>query len=127
MKKKYVTLLLSLVLGFVFLSDSLLRAEEPIPIEKPDQIILITAERFTFTPSKIKVKKGSLVEIVLRSEDTDHGFRLEAANIDKIIPPEGKGRLRIQFRAKKTGRYPFECSRPCGAGHNLMRGEIIVE
>ena len=74
MKKKYVTLLLSLVLGFVFLSDSLLRAEEPIPIEKPDQIILITAERFTFTPSKIKVKKGSLVEIVLRSEDTDHGF-----------------------------------------------------
>ena len=127
MKKKYVTLFLSLVLGFVFLSDSLLRAEEPIPIEKPDQIILITAERFTFTPSKIKVKKGSLVEIVLRSEDTDHGFRLEAANIDKIIPPEGKGRLRIQFRAKKTGRYPFECSRPCGAGHNLMRGEIIVE
>ena len=127
MKKKYVTLLLSLVLGFVFLSDSLLRAEKPIPIEKPDQIILITAERFTFTPSKIKVKKGSLVEIVLRSEDTDHGFRLEAANIDKIIPPEGKGRLRIQFRAKKTGRYPFECSRPCGAGHNLMRGEIIVE
>jgi len=127
MKKKYVTLLLSLVLGFVFLSDRLLRAEEPIPLEKPDQIILITAERFTFTPSKIKVKKGSLVEIVLRSEDTDHGFRLEAANIDKIIPPEGKGRLRIQFRAKKTGRYPFECSRPCGAGHNLMRGEIIVE
>jgi len=127
MKKKYVTLFLSLVLGFVFLSDRLLRAEEPIPLEKPDQIILITAERFTFTPSKIKVKKGSLVEIVLRSEDTDHGFRLEAANIDKIIPPEGKGRLRIQFRAKKTGRYPFECSRPCGAGHNLMRGEIIVE
>ena len=127
MKKKYVTLLLSLVLGFVFLSDSLLRAEEPIPIEKPDQIILITAERFTFTPSKIKVKKGSLVEIILRSEDTDHGFRLESANIDKIIPPEGKGRLRIQFRAKRTGKYPFECSRPCGAGHNLMRGEIIVE
>ena len=127
MKKHFVTTFQYLFLGSVLLSYSLLVAKEPMPIEKPDQIILITAERFTFTPSKIKVKKGSLVEIVLRSEDTDHGFRLEAANIDKIIPPEGKGRLRIQFRAKKTGRYPFECSRPCGAGHNLMRGEIIVE
>ncbi len=127
MKKHFVTTFQCLFLGSVLLSSSLLVAKEPMPIEKPDQIILITAERFTFTPSKIKVKKGSLVEIVLRSEDTDHGFRLESANIDKIIPPEGKGRLRIQFRAKRTGRYPFECSRPCGAGHNLMRGEIIVE
>ncbi|MCH2694680.1 MAG: cupredoxin domain-containing protein [Acidobacteriia bacterium] len=127
MKKNFVTRFQYLLLGSILLSYSPLVAKEPIPIEKPDQVILITAERFTFTPSKIKVKKGSLVEIVLRSEDTDHGFRLESANIDKIIPPAGKGRLRIQFRAKRTGRYPFECSRPCGAGHNLMRGEIIVE
>lgn len=127
MKNYFVTPFQCLFLGSVMLSYSLLVAKEPMPIEKPDQIILITAERFTFTPSKIKVKKGSLVEIILRSEDTDHGFRLESANIDKIIPPEGKGRLRIQFRAKRTGKYPFECSRPCGAGHNLMRGEIIVE
>ena len=127
MKKHYMMVLGCLVLGFIFLSNSLYKAKEPVPIEKPDQIISITAERFTFTPSQIKVKKGSLVEIVLRSEDTDHGFRLEAANIDRIIPPAGKGRLRIQFRAKRKGKYSFECSRPCGAGHNLMRGEIIVE
>jgi cytochrome c oxidase subunit 2 len=94
---------------------------------KPDKVIAISAERFTFSPSKIKLKQGAVVEFVVTSEDTDHGFRIPKANIDAAVPPQGKGELRIRFIAKEKGVYAFECSRPCGAGHNLMRGTIIVE
>jgi cytochrome c oxidase subunit 2 len=89
--------------------------------------INIVAERFTFSPSKVKVRQGTTVEFVITSDDTDHGFRIPKANIDAAIPQQGKGELRVRFVAKEKGVYAFECSRPCGAGHNLMRGTIVVE
>ena len=94
---------------------------------KPDRRVNITAERFTFSPSRIKVKQGQEVEFLITSDDTSHGFRIPAAGIDAEIPQQGKGELRVRFIAREKGRFAFECSRPCGAGHNLMRGEIIVE
>ena len=94
---------------------------------KPDKVVAITAERFTFSPSRIKVKQGSLVEFVLTSDDTDHGFRMPSANIDVAIPQQGRGEIRVRFLAREKGTFAFECSRPCGAGHNLMRGTLVVE
>jgi cytochrome c oxidase subunit 2 len=94
---------------------------------KPDKVISLSAERFAFSPSRIKLKQGSVVEFVITSEDTDHGFRIPSANIDAAIPQQGKGELRVRFVAREKGKFPFECSRACGAGHNLMRGLIVVE
>jgi cytochrome c oxidase subunit II len=94
---------------------------------KPDKVISLVAERFTFSPSKVKVKQGWLVEFVLSSDDTDHGFRIPSANIDVAIPQQGRGEARVRFLAREKGTFAFECSRPCGAGHNLMRGTIVVE
>ena len=95
--------------------------------ERPIQRIRVTAERFSFTPSQIKVKAGTVVEVVAESEDTSHGFHLADAGIDTEIPARGKGEMRLRFEAVQAGTYYFECSRPCGAGHNTMRGTIIVE
>ena len=53
-----------------------------VPQTKPDRTIHIVAERFFFTPARIVVKQGSVVELILTSEDTDHGFRLAAANVN---------------------------------------------
>jgi cytochrome c oxidase subunit 2 len=94
---------------------------------QPVKVVNMTAERFTFTPSQVKVKAGTLIEFVIESEDTNHGFRIPAAGINAVIPKRGKGELRVKFHAEKPGRYLFECSKPCGAGHNIMRGVIIVE
>ena len=93
----------------------------------PDRTVSISAERFTFNPSRITVKQGQVVEFVITSDDTDHGFRIPAAGIDVAIPPSGKSEVRVRFLAKEKGKFVFECSRPCGAGHNLMRGEIVVK
>jgi len=37
------------------------------------------------------------------------------------------GEVRVRFVAKEKGRFGFECSRACGAGHHLMRGELVVQ
>ena len=94
---------------------------------KPDRVVTIAAERFTFNPTKVTVKQGQLVEFVLISDDTDHGFKIVNTAIDVAIPPQGRGEVRVRFIARDKGRFVFECSRPCGAGHNLMRGSLEVK
>ena len=89
--------------------------------------IKIVAERFSFTPSTIRVAQGTLLELELSSDDTFHGFRLPKANINVTIPARRRDSIKVLFDARKPGKYPFECSRPCGAGHTMMRGVIIVE
>lgn len=93
----------------------------------PDKVVSISAERFTFNPAKVTVKQGETIEFVLTSDDTGHGFRIPSAGIDVAIPSSGRGEIRVRFTAKEKGTFTFECSRPCGAGHNLMRGSIVVK
>ena len=102
-----------------------LLAQDPLT-RKPDRVVTLVAERFTFNPSKVTVRQGDLVEFVVTSDDTDHGFRILSAGIDAAIPQQGKGELRVRFLANEKGQFVFECSRPCGAGHNLMRGTLVV-
>ena len=110
-----------------YLCEEPARAVEKGETGRKVQRVDIVAERFSFTPSQIKVKEGTLLEINLASEDTFHGFRMPSANINQTIPARGRGSVKVIFDAKKKGNYPFECSRPCGAGHTMMRGVIIVE
>jgi heme/copper-type cytochrome/quinol oxidase subunit 2 len=46
--------------------------------------------------------------------------------VDLAIPKRGPGEIRVTVSFDTAGRYEFVCSRMCGAGHNYMRGEIIV-
>jgi len=94
--------------------------------EQDTQVVEITAERFTFTPSEIRVKAGTRLEIRLRSEDTAHGFRIMGTDIDVELAKRGRGVKTVTFEPT-AGRYTFECSQLCGAGHEFMRGVIIAE
>jgi cytochrome c oxidase subunit 2 len=89
------------------------------------QVIEITAERFSFNPSEIRVKAGTALEIRLTSEDTMHGFHILGTDIDLELPKRGRGVASVTFQPT-AGRYTFECSRLCGAGHAFMRGVIIA-
>ena len=42
------------------------------------------------------------------------------------IPKRGRGTITATFTPPTPGRYVFECSRICGAGHGFMRGTIVV-
>jgi len=89
------------------------------------QVVEIVAERFSFTPSEIRVKAGTLLEIRLESDDTIHGFHLAGTDIDVELPGRGRGKVTVMFQPK-AGRYTFECTHVCGAGHSFMRGVIVA-
>jgi cytochrome c oxidase subunit 2 len=97
------------------------------PAAQP-RVIHVAAERFAFTPSDITVDEGTVVELRLTSDDTDHGFRVHGlGDPNVVIPKRGRGDVRVTIEAKERGNYPFECSHVCGAGHGFMRGVIRVK
>lgn len=91
------------------------------------RVVRMSAERFLFTPSEITVEEGTVLEIRLTSDDTDHGFRIIGSSIDVSIPKRNRGEAVALFAATTPGDYTFECSHMCGAGHGFMRGRIRVK
>ena len=100
------------------------QAAQPAP--QSTQTVDVLAERFTFTPSEIKTTVGTTLEIRLESDDTAHGFRIIGTEVNIEIPKRGRGTTTVTFKAETAGRYTFECSHLCGAGHSFMRGVIVV-
>ena len=92
----------------------------------PVRTIDITASRFEFWPSEISVAEGEAVEFRITSEDTVHGFRIVGNGLNLVVPKRGKGVAVARFTGTQAGRYTFECNRMCGAGHNFMRGVLVV-
>ncbi len=90
------------------------------------QVVRIVAERFSFTPSEVTVPVGTTLELRVRSQDTMHGFRIVGQGVDIAVPKRRQGEAVVIFEATEVGRYRFECSRLCGAGHNFMQGAIVV-
>lgn len=102
------------------------QAQQPAN-EPARKVVHVTAERFAFTPSEIVVEEGTLLDIQLRSDDTNHGFRIKGTSTNVVIPKRGRGVMSIKFDATTPGRYAFECSKMCGAGHAMMKGAIVVK
>jgi cytochrome c oxidase subunit 2 len=113
--------------GALVFAIVLVMLTSPSSFSQEPRVIRITAERFAFTPSHVTVKRGTIVELRLTSEDTNHGFHIVGSEFNTIIPKRGRGDGTLIFRADSVGRYTFECSKMCGAGHTFMRGTLVVE
>jgi cytochrome c oxidase subunit II len=122
-----VVLMHAMTIAGSILISLLLTAPGSSDIQQSERrTIKISAERFAFTPSRIELTAGEEVELKLRSDDTSHGFRIVGLDTNVAIPKRGKGEESVVLRIDKPGTYKFECNRVCGAGHNFMRGEIVV-
>jgi heme/copper-type cytochrome/quinol oxidase subunit 2 len=93
---------------------------------QPPRVVRVRAERFSFAPSEMRVMAGETIELRIKSDDTAHGFKVSGTDIDLVIPKRGKGEISVTFTAPAPGRYEFECTRMCGAGHAFMRGVLVV-
>src|SRR5271154_5135243 len=104
--------------------------------------IEVSAKKYEFSPSEIRVPKGTRVELKVHSVDETHGVKLE-------VYPEGakekgtpglifehpgdnwkvaKGADQVlDFVAQAPGTYDFKCAKFCGFGHDKMKGKLIVE
>ena len=88
------------------------------------QLIELRAARYSYSPNIIKVNRGDAVTIKLISTDVTHGFFLDGYEINLFAHP-GKPQ-EITFKADKSGRFSFRCSRTCGEFHPYMIGHIKV-
>jgi hypothetical protein len=68
----------------------------------------VTASRYQFVPARIEVRQGDVVELVLRSLDTDHGMAIKAYGV-KVAIPKGGESVGVSFLASRPGPS-FECS-----------------
>ncbi len=72
----------------------------------------------------LRVPQGRNVRLLMTSRDVIHSFYVPEFRIKKDVLP---GRYTDQwFNAVEPGRYQILCSQYCGAGHSIMRGEVIV-
>ena len=108
----------TLVIGLVPALVSSSAAQAPSRFE-------VTASRYAFEPARVEVRQGDVVELVLRSADTDHGLAIKAYAV-KVAIPRGGETVGVSFVASQPGTFPIECSEYCGSGHKRMRGELVV-
>lgn len=90
-----------------------------------ERVIKIVAQRFSFKPNEIILKKGEKVRLEFTSLDFVHGFNVPDLNIRSNLPP---GQVTtIHLTPLMAGTYDFICDNFCGAGHEEMGGRIIVK
>jgi cytochrome c oxidase subunit II len=110
--------------------------------EQGVQVIEVTAKKYEYTPSPIRVKLGAKVQLKITSLDKTHGFKInlypdrsgekgdpglvlsskeDCFKIEKGTP------IVVQFEARTPGTYSFHCCNRCGIGHSGMKGQLIVE
>ena len=129
-----------LMAGFAGLARAARRAKEDQSEEA--QTIEVTAKKYEFTPSEIRVKKGTKVRLKVHSVDETHGIKLNVypeGSKKKSQPglvfehPETNGKVEkgqdqiLEFVAREAGTYEFKCAKLCGMHHGRMKGKLIVE
>ncbi|MGH9776836.1 MAG: TonB family protein [Candidatus Acidiferrales bacterium] len=91
----------------------------------PAREIKMTAKKYEFEPSEVRVKQGERVRLLITATDRAHGLEIKELGI-KVRLEEGK-ETPVEFTAEKPGEYEFKCSVRCGWRHGSMKGKLIVE
>ena len=77
-----------------------------VPASLRAQDVTITIKNHRFTPSEVKVPANKRVQITVVNDDpTPEEFESHAMKVEKVIPGQSKGIVRIGPLA--PGRYPF--------------------
>jgi heme/copper-type cytochrome/quinol oxidase subunit 2 len=122
----------------VFLS----RPESIHAVGQDLQVVEMTAKKYEYSASPVRVKVGTKVQLKITAIDHDHGFKIGSVpdgastadktgllfTADKECWQLTKGETTlIEFLPQTPGTYTFKCCHTCGLGHKGMKGQIIVE
>ena len=87
--------------------------------------IEITANKFSYSPNQITLKKGEPVVLVLRSTDVTHGLTIPDLGVDTTEIKKGKD-SEVPLTPDKAGHFAGQCAHFCGAGHGSMTFQVEV-
>ena len=92
--------------------------------DQPTQTISITAQRFSFNPNEITLKKGQPVTLVIETKDVTHGLLIESLGVRTEIK---KGQAsEVTFNPGTAGTFEAKCAHFCGKGHGSMKMTVRV-
>ena len=107
------------------------------------QVIEMTAKKYEYSPSPLRVKRGAKVQLRITALDRTHGFKINlspdgsdkksdlglifSSNNDDCFKLEKGIPTVVEFVARTPGTYSFHCCNRCGIGHGGMKGQIVVE
>jgi len=89
-----------------------------------ERTIEVVAQKFSFEPAEIRVRKGETVVLEFTTLDVMMGFRLSELGVRTDIVPGKVSRLRLT--PDKAGSFAFNCDVFCGSGHEDMGGTLVV-
>jgi len=106
------------------------------------QVIEVTAKKYEYAPSPIRVKQGIKIQLRITSLDKTHGFKINlypdgshakgapglvlSANEDCFRLETGTPTV-VELVGHTPGTYSFHCCNRCGLGHGGMKGQLTVE
>jgi hypothetical protein len=124
----------AVIAGFAPLAHTS-RAEQDV------QVIEVTAKKYEYTPSPLRVR-GGRVQLKITSLDKTHGFKINLypdgsdgkgdpglifSSKEDCFKIEKETPIVVQFVARTPGAYSLHCCNRCGIGHGGMKGQLIVE
>lgn len=83
------------------------------------------AQMWQFTPKLLTVPAGSEVTFYVTSKDVQHGFKISNTNVNMMALPGQVSVLSATFDT--PGTYNLLCTEYCGALHQQMMAQIVVE
>ena len=128
--------------GAASISDGIAASANAPQADANTNTVEISAKKYDFSPSEIRVAKGTHVELKVHSVDDTHGVKLDVypeGAKDRGAPglvfdhPDQNGKVSkgtdqvLDFVAQTPGSYDFKCAKFCGFGHDKMKGKLIVE
>src|SRR5512137_3052212 len=106
-----------------------------IEVPKADQLTVeVKAQQYAWqfyypdqdiTTSELHIPQDHQVHLKLRSNDVIHSFWVPAFRIKKDVMPDRVTETYIT--GTDLGTYPVVCTELCGAGHAVMRSQVVVE
>jgi cytochrome c oxidase subunit II len=105
----------------------LLSAASVFPLaagEEGARTISITAQRFSFSPNEITLKKGQEVTLVIQSTDVTHGLVIEDLGVRTNVK-KGES-TEVKFTPQTVGTFGGKCAHFCGKGHGSMKLTVHV-
>jgi heme/copper-type cytochrome/quinol oxidase subunit 2 len=86
--------------------------------------VAVTVSKRGFEPSRVSVRRGETVRLVISSEDGEHCFAIDALRVEKRVVPGRPARLTLT--PDKAGVFPFYCCLETGEAARVERGELTV-